>query len=110
MRAGSGFIAAVAALMERGQSNPSLRQLNLQLAWALTIHKFQGLSMPNDNIEITGERNVSIGLTYVGLSRCKDQQGLPLANGVPFARLDTLISGLESRQEDEIRRYGHVLD
>ena len=48
--------------------------LPLRLAWAVTIHKCQGLTLSQAEIDI-GESIFSKGQSYVALSRCKSLEG-----------------------------------
>ncbi len=52
-------------------------QLPLRLAWAITIHKSQGMSL--DQAEIDLDRSFMFGMGYVALSRLKTYLGLYLS-------------------------------
>lgn len=59
----------------------SFTQYPLKLAWALTIHKSQGLTFENAIIDI-GTGAFAGGQTYVALSRCRSLEGLTLRSTV----------------------------
>ncbi len=64
-------------------------QFPLKAAWALTIHKSQGLTFSNVTIDMGGGA-FSAGQTYVALSRCRSLEGLHFIN--PLNRYDVIVS------------------
>lgn len=54
----------------------SFRQIPLRLAWAITIHKSQGLTF--EHAVIDASRSFAHGQCYVALSRCKSLSGMVL--------------------------------
>ena len=64
-------------------------QYPLRAAWALTIHKSQGLTFGNVTIDMTGGA-FTAGQTYVALSRCRSLEGVRFIN--PLQRSDIIVS------------------
>ena len=56
----------------------SFVQYPLRLAWAVTIHKSQGLTF--DKVIIDAERAFAAGQVYVALSRCRTLEGIVLSS------------------------------
>ena len=64
------------------------RQFPLRLAWAITVHKSQGLTFTNVKIDFTGGVFAG-GQTYVALSRCTSLKGISLHE--PIRRDDIFV-------------------
>ncbi len=74
-------------------------QYPLKTAWAITIHKSQGLTF--ERAIVDAESAFSHGQVYVALSRCKSLEGLVLSS--PVTRNAMIIDG-------RIRQYTDALD
>lgn len=89
---------------DKDGSQLSQTQLPLTLAWAMTIHKSQGLTLTEATIEL-GPKDFSPGLAFVAISRVKSLHGLAFRSGFGLAHLQRPENDtMRMLNQDNVRR------
>jgi hypothetical protein len=83
-----------------GNKTATVKQVPLKLAWAITVHKSQGLTLDSARIDL---RNAFVeGLGYVALSRVRGLQSLSLQGfNLMALRVSPIAMELDARLQEE---------
>jgi len=94
---------------DSGTVTATVSQVPLRLAWAITIHKSQGMTL--DAAEIDLSKTFEAGQGYVALSRIKNIEGLRLMGLNSMAlRVDPLILHVDERIKQASRKAADGLE
>ncbi|MBR9861498.1 AAA family ATPase [bacterium] len=80
---------------EGGKTLASFKQVPLRLAWAITVHKSQGMTLDEAEVDLT--KTFERGQGYVALSRLRDIEGLHL---IGINRMALEVDNLASKADE----------
>lgn len=90
---------------EEGKTEARVTQVPLRLAWAITVHKSQGMTL--DAAEIDLSKTFEAGQGYVALSRLKSMEGLMLMG---MNQVALLVDEQVSAYDEEMRRLSAFIE
>ena len=97
---------------EHESKNCTRIQFPIVLAWAITIHKCQGMTLDKVVIDI-GKKEMAAGLTFVAISRVRHIDDLTFSATYPLSRLQNIRNGkrmaerlAEERRLDQLAIVG----
>lgn len=86
------------SIEEEGKIKAQINQFPLRLAWAITVHKSQGLSLEAAEIDLS--QSFELGMGYVALSRVRSLAGLVLRG---FNNLSLQVNSAVLKQDQIFR-------
>jgi len=81
----------------------TIHQVPLKLAWALTVHKSQGMTLDSAQVDLS--KTFEVGQGYVALSRIKSISGLKLLG---FNQIALQVDNLILQQDNSIKRSSDI--
>lgn len=98
---------------EDGKIKAEIKQIPLRYAWAITVHKSQGMTLDAAQIDLS--KTFTFGMGYVALSRVRTIEGVELLGFHDDAllmhpeilRLDKELHHKSARAEDALQKYSH---
>ncbi len=90
---------------DKGKTLASFQQVPLRLAWAITIHKSQGMTL--DAAEVDLSKTFEKGQGYVALSRLKDLESLYLSG---FNAMALQVDGLALKADKRFMELSEQAD
>lgn len=108
---GGDIIAELAtwSIEENGKILAEIRQLPLRLAWAITVHKSQGMTLDAAQVDLS--KCFEKGMGYVALSRVRSLAGIRVIGFNDLAlevntEMLTFDQELKKRSEETVRELG----
>jgi ATP-dependent DNA helicase PIF1 len=116
LRTGNGDICILMPIFKstreffRDRISCTRTQFPVTLAYAIIVHKAQGITVPRAVLNITA-RDFALGLTYVTVARVKTLDGVLFEESFDFDRFRRRPSGLATMRPADLdhRRQQHVL-